>query len=108
MIHFYLMALIGLLFINSIFVMIMLPTIIPLVYYITIPISLYVIYPWKNVVKWMFLILFLMLISCVLSYLVNYYFNEVPYETFFKYLPAHTPFKLMMMPNIVAVFFTFL
>jgi AraC-like DNA-binding protein len=106
----YLFAMISLLFINSISVMSFLPTIIPLLYYIVIPIPLYVIYPWKSVVKWAVLILFLMVTSCVLSYLSNYHFRDIPYEDFFKYpyLDTHRPFKLTMMPNILAVLFSFL
>jgi AraC-like DNA-binding protein len=86
--------------------MMFLPTIIPLLYYIILPLPLYVIYPWKNVVKWAVLILLLMLVSCVLSYLFNYYFSDIPYKNL--YPNAHLSFKLAMMPNILAVFFSFL
>ncbi|MDR1557204.1 MAG: helix-turn-helix domain-containing protein [Tannerellaceae bacterium] len=104
----YLIVLTGLLFVNSVFVMMILPTVIPIVYYIVIPTTLYVIYPWKDVVKWSLLFLLLMLISCISSYLLNYHFREMPYENYFKYLSADSPFHTMMLPDIIAVFFCFL
>ncbi|MDR1645233.1 MAG: helix-turn-helix domain-containing protein [Tannerellaceae bacterium] len=83
------------------------PVVVPLVYYFSIPVSLYVVYPWKDVVKWSTLILLLMVVPCVLSYMVNYPFATAPYRSFYESISPVAPFHLTVMPDIIIMFLRF-
>jgi AraC-like DNA-binding protein len=96
----YVVILLGLLFFASVYSMIVFwPVMNCLVWFISIPVALYVILPFKTVVKWSAVTLLLMILSTVLSYL----FYDHPYFREYReyYYMSKDSIFFVLIPRIV-------